>query len=179
MRKYILLASAAVLLIGAFAWAQQENPGYGASGPSLTTDQQKKLSDLEIKYLSDIQAIDSQIAQKNLDLKKLMIAAKPDSAAIDRAENEIVTLQNKRYDVTLDYRNKSRSVLTKEQLDQYPYSFYGPGLCPYNGGYGGGYGYGSGYGGMMGGYGGYGPGYGGGMMGGYGRGWGGGMMRGW
>jgi hypothetical protein len=49
MKKYILLMSVAVLLIGALAWAQGESPGYGgASGlyyvqsPNLTQDQQKE-----------------------------------------------------------------------------------------------------------------------------------------
>jgi Spy/CpxP family protein refolding chaperone len=196
MRKYILLIGAAVLLIGAVAWAQQDYPGYGGYGYgpyytqnlNLTPDQQKKLADLETKYAADLQAIDSQIAQKDLEMRKLMLEKKPDTAAIDKIENEIVKLQNKRYDVTLNYRNQSRNVLTNEQLNQSPYAFYGPGLCPYGGGGCGGYG--PGYGGMMGGYGGYGPGWGGGMMGGYGGygpgwgggygpGWGGGMMRGW
>jgi Spy/CpxP family protein refolding chaperone len=180
MKRYFLIAAAAVLLVGAFAWAQQGDPGYGGYGPyygqnlNLTADQQKKLNDLQTKYLADLQSIDSQINQKNLDLRKLLSAAKPDTNAVDKVENDIVKLQNKRYDVTLDYRNKSRSILTKDQLNQSPYAFYGPGVCPYNGGYGG-------YGGMMGGYGGYGPGYGGmmGGYGGYGPGWGGGMMGGY
>ena len=76
-----------------------------------------------------------------------MLAAKPDTKAIEKLENEVVTLQNRRYSVTLDYRNKTRSVLTDEQLKTYPYAFMGPGLCPYYGG-----GTGPGYGGMMGGY---------------------------
>jgi Spy/CpxP family protein refolding chaperone len=179
MKKYILAMGIALLLFGALAWAQQESPVYGGPGApygtadlKLTADQQQKLTDLETKYLADLQSIDSQIAQKNLDLRKLMLATKPDTATIDKLENEIVKLQNRRYDVTLDYRNKARSVLTDEQLKRNPYAYYGPGLCPYNGGYG--------YGGMMGGYG---PGWGGGMMGGYGGygpGYGGGgMMRGW
>ena len=161
-----------MLVLAAFAWAQNEYRGYGgsyapyAADLKLTADQQKKLADLEVKYLADIQSINSQIAQKDLDLRKLLLADKPDTKAIEKLENEIIKLQNKHYDVTLDYRNKSRSILTDEQLKTSPYAFMGPGLCPY---YGGGSGYG--YGGMMGGYG---PGYGG-MMGGYG----GGMMRGY
>ena len=165
MKKYFLAMSAVLLLFGALAWAQQESPIYGGYGGmygpynapnlNLTTDQQKKLADLETKYLADIKSIDTQITQKDLDLRKLLLAEKPDTKAIEKLENEIVKLQNKHYDVTLDYRNKSRSVLTDEQLKTNPYAYMGPGLCPYYGG------------GMMGGY------------GGYGRGWGGGMMRGW
>jgi Spy/CpxP family protein refolding chaperone len=180
MRKYILLIGAAVLLMAVFAWAQQESPVYGgpyapysAADLKLTADQQQKLADLEIKYRGDVLNINNEIAKKDLELRKLMLTDKPDTKAIEKLENEIVKLQNKHYDVTLDYRNKSRSVLTDEQLKTNPYAFMGPGLCPY---YGGGSGYG--YGGMMGGYGGYGPGYGG-MMRGYGPGYGGGMMRGW
>jgi len=179
MKKYILIAGAAVLLLAAFAWAQSGYPGYGrgygyGADLNLTADQQKKLADLEVKYLADIQGINTQIAQKDLDLRKLLLADKPDTSAIEKLENEIIRLQNKHYDITLDYRNKSRSVLTEAQLKTNPYAFMGPGLCPYYGG------------GMMGGYGGYGPGYGGmmggyggGMMRGYGPGYGGGMMRGW
>jgi Spy/CpxP family protein refolding chaperone len=181
MKRYLLIVGAAVLLLAAFAWAQSEYSGYGspyapygATDLKLTTDQQKKLADLEVKYLADIQSINTQIAQKDIDLRRLLLAEKPDTKAIEKLENEIVKLQNKHYDVTLDYRNKSRSILTDEQLKTNPYAFMGPGLCPYYGG------------GMMGGYGGYGPGYGGmmggyggGMMRGYGPGYGGGMMRGW
>jgi Spy/CpxP family protein refolding chaperone len=179
MRKYILLMSAAVLLVAALAWAQNEYPGYGSpyapygtTDLKLTADQQQKLADLQVKYQTDILNINKEIAQKDLDLRKLMLAAKPDTKAIEKLENEIVKLQNRHYDVTLDYRNKSRSILTDEQLKTAPYAYMGPGLCPYYGGTG------YGYGGMMGGYGGNGPGYGG-MMGGYGPGYGGGMMRGW
>lgn len=174
MKRYLLIAGAAVLLLAAFAWAQNEYSGYGSpyapygtTDLKLTADQQKRLADLEIKYQTDILNINKEIAQKDLDLRKLMLAAKPDTKAIEKLENEIVKLQNKHYDVTLDYRNKSRSILTDEQLKTAPYAFMGPGLCPY---YGGGSGYG--YGGMMGGYG-------GGMMRGYGPGYGGGMMKGW
>jgi Spy/CpxP family protein refolding chaperone len=180
MKKYILIAGAAVLLLAAFAWAQSGYPGYGRgygydADLNLTADQQKKLADLEVKYLADIQSINTQITQKDLELRRLLLADRPDTNAIEKLEGEIVKLQNKHYDVTLDYRNKSRSILTDEQLKTNPYAFMGPGLCPYYGG------------GMMGGYGGYGPGYGG-MMGGYGGGMmrgygpgygGGGMMRGW
>jgi Spy/CpxP family protein refolding chaperone len=180
MKKYLLIAGALVLLVAALAWAQQESPVYGGPGApygtadlKLTADQQQKLADLEIKYRGDILNINNEIAKKDLELRKLMLAAKPDTKAIEKLENEIVKLQNNHYNVTLDYRNKSRSILTDEQLKTAPYAFMGPGLCPY---YGGGSGYD--YGGMMGGYGGYGPGYGG-MMGGYGPGYGGGMMRGW
>jgi Spy/CpxP family protein refolding chaperone len=180
MKRYLLIAGAAVLVLAAFAWAQNEYRGYGgsyapyAADLKLTADQQKKLADLEVKYLADIQSINTQIAQKDLDLRRLLLAEKPDTKAIEKLENEIVKLQSKHYDATLDYRNKSRSILTDEQLKTNPYAFMGPGLCPYYGG------------GMMGGYGGYGPGYGGmmggyggGMMRGYGPGYGGGMMRGW
>jgi len=60
MKKYILLIGAAVLLMGAFAWAQGEYPGYG--GPygsyygqnlNLTQDQQKEPADLDAIYLTD------------------------------------------------------------------------------------------------------------------------------
>ncbi len=62
MKKYFLLMSVAVLLIGALAWAQGEYPGYGgASGlyygqnPNLSQDQQKESVGIDPKYLTDTQ----------------------------------------------------------------------------------------------------------------------------
>lgn len=173
MKRSLLVAGAVMLLVAAFAWAQGGNPGYGrgygyGADLNLTAEQEKKLAELEVKYLTDIQKIDRAISEKDLDLRRLLLADKPDTKAIERLEGDIVKLQNDHYAATLDYRTKARGILTDEQLKANPYAFMGPGTCPYYGG------------GMMGGYGGYGPGYGGGMMRGYGPGYGGGgMMRGW
>jgi Spy/CpxP family protein refolding chaperone len=172
---YIVLPVAALLLIGGVALAQpsDDRPGPGAGGWAggpfcpggpgvdlkLTTDQQKKLADLGEKFIDSSDKISDEMRVKERALRKLYTAEKPDIKAIDKAEDGIKALADKRISLSRDFRNKARALLTAEQLEANPYAFMGPGSCP---------------------FGGPGLGYGRGMMGGgYGPGWGGGMMRGW
>jgi Spy/CpxP family protein refolding chaperone len=184
MKKYIVaLGILSLLLAGAaLVYSQDERPGpgggfwgcpYYSGGPSdtlkLTVDQEKKLTDLQEKFLDDSDAISDEITKKERAMRKLYVAEKPDVKAIDKAEDGIKTLFDKRIALSRSFRDKARALLTEEQLKENPYAFMGPGfgggpgLCP-GGGFGPGSGRGSGRG-MMGG------GWGAGMMGGNGPGW--------
>ena len=180
--KYMIPALAAMLLIGGVALADpwDERPGYGGGygggwgcpftpgGPSvdlkLTADQQEKLADLHEKLIAGNDKIADDITTKERALRKLYATEKPDIKAIDKAQDEIKALADKRIALSREFRNKARALLTAEQLKTDPYAFMSPAGCPR-----GGPGYGQG---MMGGYG---PG----SRGGFGPGGGGGMMRGW
>jgi Spy/CpxP family protein refolding chaperone len=172
---YMIPVLAALLLIGGVALAQptDDRPGPGAGGGwtgcpyypggpgvdlKLTADQEKKLADLKEKFIDSNDKIADDMRVKERALRKLYNAEKPDIRAIDKAEDEIKAIADKRIALSRDFRNKARALLTGEQLAADPYAFMGPGSCP---------------------FGGPGIGYGRGMTGGYGPGWGGGTMRGW
>ncbi len=173
MNKRILtLGFAAVLIAGlmiagaALAQPWGDRPGYGGgggywgcpyyqdgpggSGLNLTADQQKKLTDLQEKYIDANDKISDQIVDKQRELRKLYATDTPDFKAIDKAEDQIRGLMDKKFSLNREFRNSARSLLTDEQLKAYPYAFSGPGSCL---GYGAGPGYGRG-----GGMGGFGPG---------------------
>jgi Spy/CpxP family protein refolding chaperone len=175
-KRIFALSFAAVLVAGlmiagaVFAQPQNDRPGYGGGGGywgcpyypggpgndglNLTADQQKKLTDLQEKYIDANDKISDQIVDKQRELRKLYVAETPDFKAIDRVEDQIRTLMDKKFTLNREFRNSARALLTDEQLKAYPYAFTGPGSCL---GYGPGPGYGRG-GGMGGGMGGFGPG---------------------
>jgi len=177
MKRSIIAAGVAMLLIAglmvagvAFADPKDNTPGPGTGswgcpyyqgGPAgtlnLTADQQKKLADLQEKFFEDNDKITDQVIDKQRQLRKLYVAETPNIKAIDKAQDEIKALSDKRIALSRDFRNKARALLTAEQLKTNPYAFMmGPG-------FGGGFGPG-----MMG------PGFGGG----WGRGWDGDQERG-
>ncbi|MBN2223849.1 MAG: periplasmic heavy metal sensor [Deltaproteobacteria bacterium] len=172
MKKTILAVSAAAILITglmivgvATAQPRDDRPGYGGGGYwgcpyypgapggdtlNLTADQQKKLVNLQEKYATENDKITDDIVKVERDLRKLYTAEKPDLKAIDKAEDQIKGLMDKRFTLGREFRNSARALLTDEQLKANPYVFTGPGSCL---GYGPGYGSGMRGGGMMGGYG--------------------------
>ncbi len=171
MKKRIFAISFAALLIAglmivgiAAAQPRDDRPGYGVgfggcpfySGApggdtlNLTTDQQKKLIDLQDKYADKNDDITDQIVKKERALRKLFISETPDIKSIDKIEDEIRTLMDKRFALGREFRNNARALLTDEQLKANPYAFTGPGSCL---GYGPGNGRGTRGGGMMRGYG--------------------------
>jgi Spy/CpxP family protein refolding chaperone len=121
---------------------------YYSGGPAgdtlnLTADQQKKLIDIQEKYADKDDVITDEITKKNRELRKLYVSETPDIKSIDKVEDQIKALMDKRFALKREFRNSARAILTDEQLKANPYVFTGPGSC---------LGYGSG-GGMMGGYG--------------------------
>jgi Spy/CpxP family protein refolding chaperone len=171
MKKSILAVSFGMLLVvglmvAGIAAAQPwgDRPGrdgggtwdcpYYSGGPAgdtlnLTADQQKKLIDLQEKYADKDDVITDEITKKNRELRKLYVSETPDIKSIDKVEDQIKALMDKRFALKREFRNSARALLTDEQLKANPYAFTGPGFC--RGGVGGGRGMRGG--GMMGGYG--------------------------
>ena len=157
----------AVLMIAGTVMAQprDDRPRYGAGGYwgcpyypggagddvlNLTADQQKKLIDLQEKYAEKNDVITDEIVAKERELRKLYLAETPNIKSIDKVEDQIKALMDKRFALNREFRNNARTLLTDEQLKAYPYAFTGPGSCL---GYGPGYGRGMMGGGMRGGFG--------------------------
>ncbi len=173
MKKTILAVSAAAILVTGLMFAGAvaaqpwgDRPGAGRDGAwgcpyypggagddtlNLTADQEKKLIDLQEKYADKDDVITDEITKKNRELRKLYVSGTPDIKSIDKVEDQIKALVDKRFALKREFRNSARSLLTDEQLKANPYAFTGPGFCRGGGGFGGGRGMRGG--GMMGGYG--------------------------
>lgn len=170
MKKSIVAISVATflvagLMIAGIASAQPwgDRPGAGRFGDcpfylggpgddalKLTDDQAKKLIALQENYADKNDDITDAIIKNQRELRKLYTADKPNIAAIDKVQDQMRTLMDKRFALAREFRNGARAILTTEQLTANPYAFMGPG-------FGRGGGFDKGYGrGMMGG--GYGPG---------------------
>lgn len=164
--KKILIPFFALLIISVI-WAQAEaedwQGNYGCpfwgNTLNLTQDQQDKLLDIQDNYRKDSEKIWLDMSRKELELRELYLADKPDLKKIEKVEDQTRELMNKRYELSREYRNKMRGILTAEQLEANPQTFICPGF-----GMGHGPGMGSGPGrGMGGGFGGSGRGGGGGF----------------
>jgi Spy/CpxP family protein refolding chaperone len=130
-------------------WGCPYYPGAPSGTLTLTADQQQKLADLQKKFIADNDKITDQMVDKQRQLRDLFMADTPNIKAIDKAQDDIRALVDKKTDLSRDFRNKARALLTDEQLKTDPFAF------------------------MMG------PGFGGGFGPGFGRGFSGGWERGW
>jgi Spy/CpxP family protein refolding chaperone len=134
MKKYTYLIAAliAVLLVAGLVFAadqKDEKPGFWGPGGklNLTTEQKGKLIDLQEKLFNDQEKISDEIVKKDFQMKKLFLADTPDIKAIDKIQDEIKALNDKRITLLRDFRTKARALLTAEQLKADPYAFMGPG----------------------------------------------------
>lgn len=157
--KRILVPIFALLIITA-VWAQAEAEDwqgnfrcpYWDTNLNLTQDQQDKLLDIQDDYRKDSQKIWLDMSRKELELRELYMADKPDLKKIEKAEDQIRDLMEKKFDLSREHRVKMRGVLTDEQLEANPQAFIcpgfgmgsGPGMRPGMGGGSGGPGRGSG-----------------------------------
>jgi hypothetical protein len=94
---------------------------------NLTTDQKSKLIDLQEKLFTGNEEITDGIVKKGFELKKLYLADNPDINAIDKVQDDIKALADKRIPLFREYRDTARALLTEEQLKADPYAFIGPG----------------------------------------------------
>lgn len=136
---------------GGGTWGCPYYPGApGSDTLNLTADQQKKLIDLQERYADKDDAIADDITAKRRELRKLYVSETPDIKSIDKVEDQIRALMDKRFALNREFRNNARALLTDEQIKANPYAFTGPGSCL---GYGPGGGRGMMGGGMRGGFG--------------------------
>jgi Spy/CpxP family protein refolding chaperone len=136
MKKYVIAAVAALFMVAAglaFAGAPQGKSPGSVGFPdkdrlNLTTDQQKKLVDLQEKLFTDNEKITDEMMKQRFALKRLYLADKPDIKAIDKLQDEIRSIGDKRVAIMREFRDKARALLTDEQLAADPYAFMGPGF---------------------------------------------------
>lgn len=83
--------------------------------PDLTSDQSKKIEELQIAHLKEVNQTKTQVAEKRAHLKTLQAADKVDNAAINKTIDEITALQNDLMKKNEAHRQAVRNVLTDKQ----------------------------------------------------------------
>lgn len=83
--------------------------------PDLTQEQTKKIEDLQIAHLKEVNQLRAQVAEKRAHLKTLQSADKVDNAAINKTIDEITAIQNDLMKKNEAHRQAVRNVLTDKQ----------------------------------------------------------------
>jgi Spy/CpxP family protein refolding chaperone len=99
---------------------------------SLTPDQQKKVDDLRIEFIKKTEGLRTQISKKRLELMELSGKSSPDQKALDKAEQELWTLQDALRAEYRTYDAKLAKIVPSEQRRGFGYGGfggYGPNYC--------------------------------------------------
>lgn len=83
--------------------------------PDLTDDQKKKIDDLQVAHLKEVNQTKALLHEKQAHLRTLQVADKPDNAAINKTIDEITALKNDLMKKHEAHRQAIRSLLTDKQ----------------------------------------------------------------
>jgi len=83
--------------------------------PDLTQEQMKKIEDLQIAHLKEVNQAKNQIAEKRAHLRTLQSADKVDNTSINKTIDDITTLQNDMMKKNEAHRQAVRNLLTEKQ----------------------------------------------------------------
>jgi|GEM_PF-3369731 Spy/CpxP family protein refolding chaperone len=94
----------------------KEGPAMHQCGSeSLTEEQQKKIQELQTALDKQVQTIKADLEIKQAELKKLLIADKPEAGAVNKKIDEIGALKLQLEKLHVQTRLKIREILTPEQ----------------------------------------------------------------
>lgn len=83
--------------------------------PDLTQEQTKKIEDLHIAHLKEVNQLKNQIAEKRAHLKTLQSSDKVDNDAINKTIDEVTTIQNNLMKKNAAHHQAVRNVLNDKQ----------------------------------------------------------------
>lgn len=83
--------------------------------PDLTQDQIKKIEDLRIAHLKEVNQIKNQLTEKRAHLNTLQSSDKVDNTAINKTIDDITSLQNELMKKKAAHRQSIRNLLTEKQ----------------------------------------------------------------
>lgn len=83
--------------------------------PDLTQDQTKKIEELHIAHLKEVNQVRNQLTEKKAHLRTLQSADKVDNTAINKTIDEITSLQNDMMKKNEAHRQAVRNILTDKQ----------------------------------------------------------------
>jgi Spy/CpxP family protein refolding chaperone len=132
MKKALLIT---VLMAAAMSWAMTVEaqcfmhsnapgggPGWRAdfSGLNLSAEQQKKMDTLHQGCWKECAPLGNRIEQKQVELKGLLLEAKPDADKAKKLLKEISELQLQLNEKRLSCQLETRKILTPEQMSLLP-----------------------------------------------------------
>ncbi len=132
MKKIIIFGLSLVLAMGFSAVAVMAQgpglgPGFGGSGYSpladllanLTPDQSAKVRSLRQAHLQETAPLQQELLKKGIDLRNFSLNANADPAVIASKQKEIWDLRSEIREMTNNFRQQIRELLTPEQQAQF------------------------------------------------------------
>jgi len=113
-----------------------EAPCWRASDLNLSPEQRKNLELIQQFYFRETQLLRAQLFTRRLELRELLIGPGTKIESIRAKNSEIIELQSKEEERSVDYLVKVRNLLTPEQLQKwcpeqefpaFRHRMYGPG----------------------------------------------------
>lgn len=83
--------------------------------PDLTDEQKKRIEDLQLAHMKEVNKTKAQLSEKQAHLRTLQLADKTDNAAINKTIDEITALKNDLMKKHEAHRQAVRSLLTEKQ----------------------------------------------------------------
>ncbi len=131
MKSKILVLVSCILLILATSssfsqppeWGMRrwrgENPCQSASDLDLSSEQRKSLELIQQAFLREAQLLRAQLFARRLELRELFMSPAVKIELIRAKNSEIIELESKQEEKSVDYLIKVRNLLTPEQLQKW------------------------------------------------------------
>jgi Spy/CpxP family protein refolding chaperone len=132
MKKIVIFGLSLVLCLGVVAvtvMAQGPGNGRGFDGPgyspladllaNLTPEQSAKVRSLRQAHLQETAPLQQELLKKGIDLRNLSLDANAAPAAIASKQKEIWDLRSELRQITNNFRQQIRELLTPEQQAQF------------------------------------------------------------
>jgi Spy/CpxP family protein refolding chaperone len=134
MKKvFFTVAMFSILAFGSaelFAWGGGRGSGYRngyAAIPNLTAEQSSKIQALQKSHLDEIAPIQENILKKRNELRSQWSSSNPDQAKITSIQKDILNLNSKIQEKSVNLRFEIRKLLTPEQQAQFALNGQGMG----------------------------------------------------
>ena len=104
--------------IGMRKW-RGESPCWRASDLDLSSEQRKSLELIQQAFFRDAQILRAQLFTKRFELRELFVSPTIKIELIRAKNSEIIELESKREEKSIEYLIKVRNLLTPEQLQRW------------------------------------------------------------
>lgn len=139
MKKTIILLSILSLIIFSFTlvygepqglvkgkrifWSEERSPGFSERTSKLTSDQIKKIQELNRKFIEETAQLRGNLLTKRLELKSLWKNPNSDPETIKNKEKELREIQNQLRNKEIEKRLEVRKILTPEQISEFGFGW--------------------------------------------------------
>ena len=96
-----------------------EGPCWRASDLDLSQEQRKNLELIQQAYFREAQLLRAQLFTRRLELRELLISPTAKTESIRAKNSEIIDLQSKHEEKSVEYLIKVRNLLAPEQLQKW------------------------------------------------------------